>query len=146
MNLNEVPGMVNWPETFYVFLEKIGPFQNTAPSAWQELQVLVPEISKNNVVTGYMSLYKIAPKIYRAGVSVSRTPQHSPDALRFEKFAGGKYSRFVLTGPYSDLPAASERVFAIVAEKKIQMRDDYSSKITPRIHGLRPRRNASRKY
>jgi len=27
MNLTEVPETVTWPETHYVFVEKIGPFQ-----------------------------------------------------------------------------------------------------------------------
>ena len=35
MNLTEVPEIVTWPEMHYVFMEKIGPFQNTAQQAWQ---------------------------------------------------------------------------------------------------------------
>jgi hypothetical protein len=31
MNLTEVPESVTWPETHYVFLEKIGPFPTNAP-------------------------------------------------------------------------------------------------------------------
>jgi effector-binding domain-containing protein len=72
-----------------------------------------------------MSLYKVGPKIYRAGVSVAAEPKNLPENLRYEKFKGGKYSKFVLTGSYANLPQASGRVFEIVAEKKIQMRDDY---------------------
>ena len=72
-----------------------------------------------------MSLYRAGPKIYRAGVSLTATPQQVPEGLAYEKFKGGKYMKFVLTGPYSDLPKASGRVFEIVAEKKIQLRDDY---------------------
>jgi AraC family transcriptional regulator len=72
-----------------------------------------------------MSLYKVGPKIYRAGVSLAAEPKNLPGNLRYEKFKGGKYSRFVLTGPYSDLPEAPGRVFEIVSEKKIQLRDDY---------------------
>jgi effector-binding domain-containing protein len=125
MNLIETPVIVTWPETHYVFLEKIGPFQNTAPAAWQTLQQFVPAISEHNKVTGYMSLYKVGPKIYRAGVSVAAAPQQLPDSVAYEKFKGGKYMKFVLTGPYSDLPKASGRVSEIIAEKKIQMRDDY---------------------
>ena len=67
MSLTETPENVTWPETHYVFLEKIGPFQNTAPAAWQNLHKFVPAISEHNKITGYMSLYKVAPKIYRAG-------------------------------------------------------------------------------
>jgi effector-binding domain-containing protein len=125
INLTQEPEIVTWPETHYVFVENIGPFQNTAPQAWQEMHPLVPRISEHNKVTGYMSLYKVGPKIYRAGVSLAAEPKNLPENLRYEKFKGGKYSRFVLTGSYANLPEASGRVFEIVSEKKIQVRDDY---------------------
>ena len=125
MNLTQEPNIVSWPETHYVFVEKVGPFQETAPQAWQTLQSLIPGVSENNKITGYTSLYKRRSKIYRAGVSIAGEPKNLPEGLKYEKFRGGKYSRFVLTGPYSNLPEASGRVFEIVAEKKIQERDDY---------------------
>jgi DNA gyrase inhibitor GyrI len=125
VNLTEVPDIMTWPETHYVFIEKIGPFQNTAPQAWKDLHQLVPAISEHNEITGYMSFYKVGPKVYRAGVSLAAGPNKLPDGLQSETFKGGKYSRFVLTGPYSNLPEACGRVFGIVSEKQIQMRDDY---------------------
>jgi effector-binding domain-containing protein len=125
MKLTQEPEIVTWPETHYIFIEKVGPFQNTAPQAWQELHPLVPGISEHNKITGYMSLYKTGPKIYRAGLAFASEPTNLPANLKYEKFKGGKYSRFVLTGSYANLPEACGRVFAIVAEKKIQMRDDY---------------------
>ena len=72
-----------------------------------------------------MSLYKVQPKIYRAGVSLAAEPENLPAEVEYFKFKGGKYSRFVLTGSYSNLPQASRRVFEIVAEKQIQLRDDF---------------------
>jgi len=125
MKLTQDPEVVTWRETHYVFVEKVGPFQNTAPQAWQEVHPLVARISEHNKVTGYMSLYKIGPKIYRAGVAVTAEPKNLLENMRYEKFKGGKYSRFVLIGSYANLPEASGRVFEIVAEKKIQMRDDF---------------------
>ena len=125
LKLTQEPEIVNWPETHYVFLEKIGPFQETAPKAWNEVHALIPAASADNQVTGYMSLYKMGPTVYRAGVSIAAEPKNLPANLRYEKFKGGKYSRFVLTGSYANLPEASGRVFEIVAEKKIPMRDDY---------------------
>jgi len=116
---------VTWPATHYVFIEKAGPFQETAPQAWQSLHRLVPAISEHNTVTGYMSLYKIAPQIYRAGVALSEPPQALPEGLAYEHFPGGKYTKFVLTGPYSDLPEACGRVFRAVAERKLATRDDF---------------------
>jgi len=125
LKLTEEPEIVNWPETHYVFNEKIGPFQETAGQAWQGVHPLVPKILENNQITGYMSLYKVGPKVYRAGISLAAEPKNLPETVRYEKFKGGKYSRFVLTGPYSHLPEACGRVFQIVEEKKIQVRDDY---------------------
>lgn len=125
MQLTEEPEIVTWPETHYVFIEKIGPFQQNAPQAWQELQRLGSKVSEHNKITGRISLYKIAPKIYRAGVSLAAEPKNLPDEMKYEKFHGGKYSRFVLTGWYSNLPEASRRVFEIISAKKIAVRDDY---------------------
>ncbi len=125
MKLTEDPEIVQWPETHYVFLEKIGPFMTTAGQAWQSAHQQAPAIAENNQITGYMSLYKRGPKIYRAGFSLAAPPQNLPDGFEYQKFSGGKFSRFDLTGPYTNLPAASGRVFELVAEKGIEMRDDF---------------------
>lgn len=125
MNLVETPEIVNWPQCHYVYIEKIGPFQNTASKAWETLQQLVPGISENNKITKFFSLYKMSEKLYRAGVAVATPPAKLPAGLAQVEFAGGKYSRFRLTGSYSELPQASSRVFQIVSERKIKLRDDF---------------------
>jgi effector-binding domain-containing protein len=126
VSLKEEPEIVNWPETHYVFVEKVGPFIQTAPEAWQSAHGLVPEILKDNKITGYLSLYKVEEKIYRAGFALPDSPVNLPVGLKYEKFAGGKYSRFVLRGSYSQLPRATGRVFELVTENKIQVRDDFN--------------------
>ncbi len=83
MNLTQEPEIVTWPETHYVFIEKIGPFQNTAPQAWQTLHQVVPRIAEHNKITGYTSLYQVAPKIYRAGVSLAAPPEQLPEGLQY---------------------------------------------------------------
>jgi len=125
LQLTQQPETVIWPETHYLYIEKIGPFQDSAPQAWQELHPLTTAISEHNKITGYTSLYKVEPKIYRAGVSVEAEPKNLPAGMKYLKFKGGKYSRFVLTGPYSNLPEASGRVFQMVSDQKIKMRDDF---------------------
>jgi len=125
MTLTENPEIVSWPEIHYVFVEKVGPFLENAGKAWQTAHQLVPALRKNNQVTQYMSLYQRGPQVYRAGFAIASEPKEIPSGLTYEKFAGGKYSQFVLTGPYTDLPAASSRVFEIVAEEGINMRDGY---------------------
>jgi effector-binding domain-containing protein len=119
------PTIFTWPVTHYLFLEKIGPFQSNAPQAWREFQQLIPAVSEHNKITGFISLYKVGPNIYRAGVSLDAEPKTLPQNLKYEEFPGGKYSRFVLTGPYSALHEASGRVHDTVVQKKIQVRDDF---------------------
>jgi len=126
MSLNETPEVVNWPPTHYVFVEKVGPFMENAPQAWGELHKLVPQIAQKNEITGYLSLYKVGPKIYRAGVAVAAPAKELPDGLKYEEFKGGKYSRFELTGSYAQLGQASGRVHEIVAERKLKTRDDFN--------------------
>ena len=109
MNLTAEPEIVNFPETHYVFVEKHGDFHSIAPQAWKSVHEFVPEISKKNRITGGLSLYKIGPKMYRAGFALAEAPVHVPDGLAYEKFGGGKYAKFVHTGPYSQLPEASGR-------------------------------------
>jgi effector-binding domain-containing protein len=125
MNLTEKPEIVAWPKTYYVFVEKVGPFQINAPEAWQNLHTFVSGIAAHNQITKYMSLYKIGPKIYRAGVALAAPPVKLPEGLGYTEFSGGKYSRFVLTGPYSNLGPASGRVVEIISETKLPLRDDY---------------------
>ncbi|MGA2086832.1 MAG: GyrI-like domain-containing protein [Terracidiphilus sp.] len=126
MNLTHEPETVTWPQTHYVFLERIGPFPETAAQVWQELHRLVPAIMERNQITGFLSLYKMGPKVYRAGVSLAAPPVELAEGLQYMDFNGGKYSRFVLTGPYSNLPEATGRAVKIVSEKKIPLRDDFN--------------------
>ena len=67
----------------------------------------------------------MGPKIYRAGVSLAAPPSKLPQDLSYLKFTGGKYSRFVLTGPYADLGQATGRVMEIISQTKLPLRDDY---------------------
>lgn len=124
--LTREPETVNWPETHSVFVEKIGPFQQNAPQAWQEAHQLIPAVAGHNTITGYFSLYKVGAQIYRAGVSLAAPPVDLPAGMAYEKFSGGKYGRFVLTGSYSNLPEACGRVHDIVANKRIPLRDDWN--------------------
>jgi effector-binding domain-containing protein len=126
MNLTENPETVSFPETHYVFVEKTGPIPKNAPEAWGEAHKLVPALSEHNKITGYMSLYKGEPQIYRAGFALSEPPQELPAGLQYEFFSGGRYARFTLTGPYSNLPEANARASAIVAEENIPLRDDFN--------------------
>jgi effector-binding domain-containing protein len=126
MNLTEDPEIVHWPETHYVFIESTGPFHKIAPEAWQTAVSLVPLLTERNQITGRMSLYKMNPNVYRAGFVLPQPPFKLPPEFKYEKFAGGKYSKFVLTGPYSELPQASGRVWEIVSKNDTMVRADFA--------------------
>jgi DNA gyrase inhibitor GyrI len=126
IHLTEEAEAVNWPAMHYVFIEEIGPFAQTAGKAWTALHQMRPMIEAHNAITGYMSLYKIGPQIYRAGVSLAARPKDLQEGLRYEKFAGGKYSRFVLTGPFTQLGEATGRACKLVAERQIPLREDFN--------------------
>ena len=125
MNLTEAPEYVTWPQTHYVFVEKTGPIPKNAPLAWQEFHQSLPRLKSSATVTGFLSLYNMHDQVYRAGASVAAKPAKVPENLRYESFPGGKYARFVLTGPYSDLPQDTGQVVEIVSQKKIPLRADY---------------------
>jgi predicted transcriptional regulator YdeE len=139
MNLSKNPDVINWPSTHYVCIEKIGPFMETARQAWGELHQGLESIQKNNKTAAFLSLYQMKPEmVYRAGVSVETKPEKLPDGFKYVHFKGGKYSRFVLKGSYSQLPEACGRVFEMVKELKIPVRADFyienymnDPKITP---------------
>jgi effector-binding domain-containing protein len=126
MKLTEQIEYVHWPETHYVFVEKTGSIPKNAPLTWQEFIQVVPQLKASAAVTGFLSLYNMNEQVYRAGASVADRPVNIPGNLRYQHFRGGKYARFVLTGPYCDLPAANTRVCQIVSEKKLKLRDDYN--------------------
>jgi predicted transcriptional regulator YdeE len=126
LRLTEHPELVTWPEMHYVFVERIGPFMENAGAAWQQAHSLVAALLENNKISGYMALYKMGPKIYRAGFSLAAATVKLPEGLMYEKVHGGKYVRFELAGPYDQLPQASGRAWAIVSEKKIEVRDDFA--------------------
>jgi DNA gyrase inhibitor GyrI len=125
MNLIETPEFFVWPPMHYAFIEKTGPFMQTAPQAWKELHQAVGEIGKNNTITGFVSLYKIGPKTYRAGVALAGEAKNLPAGVVYEHFMGGKYAKYVLTGSYSQLPEACGRVMQMVADSKLLVRDDF---------------------
>jgi len=126
MNLTETPDTVQWPEIHYVFVEGIGPFQETAPVAWQTLHKSVDQIASQGKINGFLSLYKMEPNmIYRAGVALDKKPVSIPSGFKYEMFVGGKYSRFVLTGSYSQLPEACGRVFEIVKKTNLPVDNNY---------------------
>lgn len=126
MGLNEKHDSLNFPATHYVYIEKVGPFQETAPKAWQELFPLKEMIAEQNQITGAFAMYKVEEQIYRAGFSIAAAPAGVlPGAAKYTHFEGGPYIRFVLMGSYMQLPKACGRVFEIVKKEAIETTDSF---------------------
>lgn len=126
INLTEKPDSYTWPASYYVFVEKTGPFQETAPAAWQEFHQKVGSVAQEYGFVSMTSLYKVAPKmVYRAGVMVKAEPKKLPAGLSYEKFPGGKYARFVYTGSYANLGMVSGKVFDIVKSTRLPVREGF---------------------
>lgn len=126
MNLTENPEKIVFPESHYLFVEKIGPFMETAKVVWETAGKAAPEIGKKSKIIGAFSLYKMKPEmLYRAGFSLADKPADIPAGMKYEKFSGGNYLKYTLKGPYSQLPEASGRVHDLIKDNKIEMREGF---------------------
>jgi AraC family transcriptional regulator len=125
-NLNLDAQKTVWPKSHYLFIEKIGPFQDTAMACWQELHSILPGVKASLNITTFMSLYKIEPQmIYRAGIVAAEKPATIPAGLKYEMFEGGDYLKYALRGSYSQLPEACGLVFEDVKKKNVKVRDAF---------------------
>ncbi len=131
MNLTENFETVQRPLTHYVFLEKRGPFAEVAPPLWNELAPLVPKIDQKQIreYLGVSGVDKSRPgedsMIYQAGVGCAVKPDPLPDRLQHRAIKAGKYARFLLTGPYSQIWMAFDRIFKTLTEQKVELRPEF---------------------
>ncbi len=63
--------------------------------------------------------------IYQAGVFHKAKPRNVPDGLQARSLREGKYARFLLTGPYSQLAGAYPVAFSILEKAKVAVRKDF---------------------
>ena len=129
MNLTEVPEEIIFEDMHYLYLESGGPFSESARKLWTEFHsshFAKLKSNPDNAVKNVCSLYKTKPDyLYRAGASVQSAPATIPEGLLYEHFKGGKYACFLLTGSFEHLPKACGRVFEIVKETNLQLRDSF---------------------
>jgi effector-binding domain-containing protein len=123
INLSAEPEVVTRPAMHYLFIEKSGDIPTIAAGTWQTVEKFAPAIGR---IVGACALYKCEPGVYRAGYILAERPASIPEGLTYEEVPGGKYARFVLTGPYSQLPQATGRAFELVAEKQVSLRDGFN--------------------
>ena len=132
VNLTTTFEMITRPLTHYVYLEKSGPFVEVAPSTWNEIFPLLRAHVNQTSIIGYLGLSTIdtarageEAMIYQAGVALSSTPERALQRLKYKDIEGGSYARFLLTGPYSQVWIAFDQIFKKLAEKQVELRNDF---------------------
>jgi AraC family transcriptional regulator len=131
VNLTHEFEAVSRPLTHYVFLEKRGPFAEVAPPLWNELAPLIQRMNQQEVreFLGVSGIDKSRPgedaMIYQAGVALAHEPDALPASLQLRAIKSGRYARFLLTGPYSQIWPAFDRIFKALAEKKVTLHPEF---------------------
>ena len=125
-NLSTEPELVTRAAFHYLFIERTGHIPSIAQGTWQAVEKFAGQIAPSSQIVGACALYKCGPDVYRAGYVVSDRPAIIPDGLAYDAIPAGKYSRFVLHGPYSQLPEATSRAFQLAAEKQLRLSDGFN--------------------
>lgn len=131
MNLTPNFEIVTRPLTHYVFLEKRGPFAEVAPPLWNDLMPQLQRLNQQHIreYLGVSGIDKSRPgedaMIYQAGVGCSEMPQKLPGGLQHRAIKSGKYARFLLMGPYSQIWPAFDRIFKTLADEKVELRPEF---------------------
>jgi DNA gyrase inhibitor GyrI len=115
-----------------VFLEKHGPFAEVAPPTWDEMHPLVAGQIPQNEIVEFLGLSGVDRRkmgetamVYQAGVAVSHPPTSEMKKLQYRQVDSGKYARFRLIGPYAHIAPAFDQVFKTLAEKKVELREEF---------------------
>lgn len=125
MNLTEKPEIVTVPEQHYLYVERTGPFQETAKPCWDDIHSLLKILPNGVKKIGAMALFKMQPQmVYRAGFVYDSKPTQIPVGVQYVKFEGGKYSKFTLTGSYMNLGLAWGKTMDIVQNTKLPLREN----------------------
>ncbi|HTB95645.1 MAG TPA: AraC family transcriptional regulator [Terracidiphilus sp.] len=131
MNLTPEFESITRPLTHYVFLEKRGPFAEVAPPLWNELMPFLQQMDSQSVreYLGVSGIDKSSPgedaMIYQAGVALLHDTDRLPSGLQKKTIRSGNYARFLLTGPYSHIWMAFDRIFKTLAEKRVPLRPEF---------------------
>lgn len=130
MNLTEKPDLITRPTGHLLYVEKQGVFAEVAIPAWMELFPLLEGKVDRAQIREFLGLSVMNLKgrgessmFYDAGVAIEAELKSVPKGLLYQKLPAGKYARFVLTGPYHNVWPAFEKIFRILSDSKIELRD-----------------------
>jgi DNA gyrase inhibitor GyrI len=132
LNLSSEPDIVSLSPATLAYVEKLGPFQKTAPLAWKQFWSIAAGRIAAGDIAAAVALSRIddtragdAAYIYQAGVLLTRKAAVAPDGLQLRELQPGKYARFLLTGPYAQLSAAYPAAFSILQTANFRLREDF---------------------
>lgn len=132
VQLTPEPEVVTQHPVPFVYVEKTGPFEQNAPTAWQQFWTAAGNFFRREHVAAMMGLSRIDPKkagdaayVYQAGIALRVPPTALPQGLQARSIEGGKYARFVLLGTYAQLPHAYPVIFSVLAQRKMAVREDF---------------------
>lgn len=129
LNLTLKPEIITRPTTHFLHVRKAGIFAEVAMPTWYAMFPLIGAIDKSSIKeflgASVMDL-KTQDEVgmfYDAGIALNEKPAHVPKGMEYTKINSGKYARFILTGPYPGVWPAFEKIFQILGDKKIELRD-----------------------
>lgn len=132
INLSVKHEVVSRPAFHYVYLQKTGPFAEVGPPAWEEVSRLLGNQIRPDEIQAVLGLSTIdkdkkggEAMIYQAGFGVAAKPVAIPKGLECKEIGAGKYARFLLTGPYSQISPAFSQAFRALSEDSVSLREDY---------------------
>ncbi len=130
LNLTTKPEIITRSDDHILYVARNGKFSEVAMPAWYDL---IPNIDKNvdkSTIREYLGFSMINSKAsdesqmyYYAAVSFDEKPKSIPKGLEYKKMPGGKFAKFILTGPWTGVWPAFDKMFQILAEKKIELRE-----------------------
>lgn len=130
MNLTLKPEIITRPSIHFLQIEKTGIFKEVAMPTWYELIPIVDLKVDKSKITEYLGFSSMDPNTkdessmyYAAGVVLSEKPSTVPKGLDYKKIAGGKYAKFTLTGSWTGVWPAFEKIFRALAESKMELRE-----------------------
>ncbi len=150
VNLTPSYEIVTRPAIHYFYLEKTGPFPEIAPPLWDALCPLIADQLTPDQKPEFLGLSGIDKSktgeetmIYEAGAAFEKEPEKVWKGLQYKQVKSGKYARFLLTGPYSQIWPAFNEIFRILGESKVTLRPEYcienylnDPKVTPESQSL----------
>ena len=157
INLSDLE-IIDFPSApLFVYREKIGPFQVNAPKAWQEFwESTSTWFNRDNSTMMLSANFIDGTKegddkyLYRAGVILKTPPECLPEGksscfwnfngdlpcvsssligITLGDLDGGKYAKFLLTGPYSQLALAFPTAYTEIGRCDLTTRTAFAFEV-----------------